>query len=209
MQIQDLFKKLIDWFLGKAPPRLETFEEERIESDYCTLIRYRRKTHRAYRTWRAVYKTLEYDLVFGWDTLAYLPDVPNVHKQSRLSTHAVHIYKQGLHARYNPKRKCHEPDIKSLLQNECCLEPIYAPIVLQKWRLKTAKSKNPVLTTEDLVERIIDKVAMRAIEIHPSQQDPLEVDWKAAIEKTTREMLFSPGHEVFPSPRDNQGDGWV
>lgn len=199
VEIRDLLKRLVSWFLGKAPSKLETFEEESIAGNGITLIRYRRKTARAYRTWRAVYKGLEYDLIFGWDTLAYLPDVPLTHKRDRLSTHSVSIYKQGLHARYNPVRGCHEPDVTVLLSDEVCLEAALPSETLQRWRNITKAIDRPIQTTSDLIDRIMDEIAKYALRHPPHEIEPAQIAWTDVVEQTAR-VFLGKGHTVFPAP---------
>lgn len=197
LTLKDLLNRLIQWFLGKAPTRLETFEDEVLISDKVTLIRYRRKTVRAYRTWRIVYKSLEYDLVMGWDTLEYIPDVPGIRKKNRLSTHLLSIYKQGLHARYNPERRVHEPDIVVLLKGEATLETAYMEGVVQSWRLKTFNSDRPIKEREDVFNLIIDEVAKYAIRHPPPQKNPVEIRWRVVVEETARRVLGVKQHRIF------------
>lgn len=198
LTIVDLLKRLIRWVLGKSQPVLESLEEERIEGDGVTLIRYRRKTARAYRTWRAVYKARSYDLILGWDTLMYIPDVPVMKKQNRLSTHLVSIYRQGFHSRYNALRGIHEPDIDVLLHNEVCLDAGYMADVVQRWRKLTKNSDRPVKCKEDVYARIIDEVAFYALRHPPSEIDPLKINWGEVIRQTVQVVLGSKTHQSFP-----------
>lgn len=201
--LQDLWKRLVNWFLNKAPTKLETFEDERIEGTTITLIRYRRKTVRAFRTWRAVYKGLNYDLIFGWNTLQYLPDVPNIPKKNRLSTHTAHIYKQGLHARFNAYKGVHEPDIERLLEDEVCLETVYMHNILSAWRQKTQSWETPIYELEDLHSYIIDQVALYALRNPPPGTDPLLIDWREVIHQTASIVLGETDkHQVFLPPRN-------
>lgn len=206
--LSDFLKRLINWFLGKSTPKLETLEQETIEGKGLTLIRYRRKTYRAYRTWRAVYKTLEYDLIFGWDTLEYLPDRPHVHKKNRLSTHIVHIYSQGLHARFNPRRGCHEPDIRVLLHDEVSLEAMHMAEVVQRWRLKTARQEKQILTREAVYDLIIDEVAKYALRHPPGEIMPTAIDWREVVRQTVCLLLWEPNHKVFPDVSKGDSTMW-
>lgn len=201
MVIPDFLKKLINWFLGKSPAKLETFQEEVIEGNGVKLIRYRRKQLRAYRTWRAVYKELEYDLIFGWDTLDVIVGVPTIHKENKMSTHILNICRQGLHARYNPLRRVHEPDLEVLVKDqEVCLEAFYMSRVVQGWRLQTKNrpEREQIRSREDVFDRIIDAVAKYAIHHPPSEIDPLKIDWREVVSQATRLTLGSPNHQVFP-----------
>lgn len=198
MKVKDLLKHLIDWFFGKAPPKLKTLEEEIIHGEGISIIRYQRRTHRAYRTWRVTYKEFDYDLILGWDTLAYLPDVPVLHKRDRLSTHLVSIYKQGLHARYNPIRRCHEPDITVLVSDEVCLESTFMSETVRRWRDTTRTSDKPIQTDEDLFNRIIDEVARYAIRHPPAEIKPSQINWREVVQQTTR-VFLGKEHQVFPA----------
>lgn len=194
-----LLRRLVKWFLGKADPKLETFEEEVIEGDRVRLIRYRRKTARAYRTWRAVYLDLDYAIVFGFDTLEYIPDVPAPKKRNRLSTHLINIYRQGRHAKFNPIKRVHEPDIEVLLHDEVCLELVYMEKVLNKWKALTAKTDQPIYTKYDLYDRVIDEIAKCAIRHPPSERSPLAIDWRSVVEDTVHVLLGDKKHRVFPA----------
>lgn len=213
MTIRDLLQKLIRWFLNKSPSKLETFAEEIVRGDGVELVRYNRKQIRAYRTWRAVYKSLEYDLVFGWDTLEVIAGVPSIRKQNRLSTHVLNIYKHGLHARYNPMRRCHEPDILVILKDqEVCLETLYMPRVVQQWRAKTRDrpEEQRIRTRDEVFDLIIDQVAKYAIRHPPAEIDPLKIQWLEVVEQTTRLILGSPSHQVFPEvSTDAETDWWT
>jgi hypothetical protein len=206
LTIIDLLKKLIRWVLGKSQPVLESLEEERIEGDGVILIRYRRKTARAYRTWRIVYKTRSFDIIIGWDTLIYIPDVPLMKKKSRLSTHLVNIYKQGFHSRYNPIRGVNEPDIDVLLTEEVCMDAAYMAGVVQRWKNITKNSDRVILCKDDLHDRIIDEIAFYALRHPPSEIDPLRINWKEVVLQTVQTFLGSDRHNVFPS-RDSM-DYW-
>ena len=197
--IVDLLKKMVRWLLGKSQPVLESLEEERIEKDGVILIRYRRKTARAYRTWRIVYKTRSFDIIIGWDTLIYIPDVPLMKKKSRLSTHLVNIYKQGFHSRYNPLRGVNEPDIDVLLHEEVCMDAAYMAGVVQKWKNITKNSDRVILDRYDLYDRIIDEIAFYALRHPPAEVDPLRIDWEEVVLQTVQTFLGSTKHKVFPS----------
>lgn len=199
LTIFDLLKRLVNWFLGKAPTKLETLAEETIEGPGVTLVRYQRKTVRAYRTWRAIYKAQQYDIIFGWDTLAYLPDVPLIKKQNRLSTHICHIYRQGLHAKFNAVRGIHEPDIEVFVREEVCLEAAYMDSVLQNWRIKSYQSSRPINTRDDLFELMIDLVARQCIRQPPTEIDPSAINWRNVVHEVVCKVLGLPNHEVFTS----------
>jgi hypothetical protein len=198
LTIRDLLRKLINFFLGKAQSRLEALEEERLEGQGVSVVRYRRKTIRAYRTWRLIYKDLGYDIILGWDTLCYIPDVPRVRKQDRLSTHFVHIYRQGIHTRFNPVRGVNEPDVETLFESEVCLEKPYMADLILQWSNKTRDREKPVLTADDLADRMIDEIAKYALRHPPAQISPLVIPWRTVIEQTVRLMLYADKHSVFP-----------
>lgn len=197
-------KKLVNWFLGKAPSKLEVFQEEVIKGKGVELIRYRRKQLRAYRTWRAIYKQLEYDIVMGWDTLEVIVGIESPPKKNKLSTHILSIYKQGLHARWNPMRGCHEPDITVLVkEQEVCLDPFYLDKVLKRWRVKNndGTEERVLRRKEDVFDFIIDQVALYLIRHPPSEVNPMKINWLSLVEETTRHILGSDTHQVFPVVR--------
>jgi hypothetical protein len=215
LDVGEFWKRLVNWFLNKAPAKLETFEEESIVGKGVTLVRYRRKTSRAYRTWRIVYKTLNYDIILGWDTAEYLPDVPNPKKRDRVSTHRLLIYRQGLHAIYNSVKRHHEPDIVELFNDELNLESLFMERTVQAWRKKASRrdssllpeeaqqplsATRPILAKEDLINYMIDQIVMYAYRHPPTEIEPMEIAWREVIEQTVRLCLGVKGHRVFPDP---------
>jgi len=207
IELSGLLKKLINWFLNKSNVRLETLTEEEITGDGIILRRYKRKTARAYRTWKAVYKSLDYDIIIAFDYLGYIPDVP-VKKSDRLATHSCYIYRQGYHARFNGAKGIHEPDIEVLVQEEVRLELPWPNMerAVAKWQAFTRNSKNQINSSEDLVNRIIDEVAKHAIQEPPSRKEPTSLAWREIIRSKAKTFLGKT-HEVYAEDSGTETKG--